>query len=199
MSDALANLGGEMGHTGPEPVESHFLDQVPNNPPNKRVLPPSWEQIQSIVRTPKPQKAVGLDSLSLFYLISVLPDAVQRWFCFLTKRVTTLDIPQNWLEAEFFLLPKGGDATSQSNYRPIALLTSIHKIIATHISNYLNAHTAKLGTLSNCQFGFRKKYQTTDHSIALAAKHNLPSTPPLMFYTWTWEPPTQLNFIPGPF
>ena len=85
----------------------------------------------------------------------------------------TLDIPQSWLEAEIFLLPKGGDPTSPSNYIPIALLTSIYKIIATHTSNYLNTHTAKLGTLSNSQFGFRKRHQTTDHSIALAAKRTL--------------------------
>ena len=30
-----------------------------------------------------------------------------------------------------------------------------------------------LRSLSNCQFGFRKKYQTTDRSIALAAKRTL--------------------------
>ena len=89
---------------------------------------------------------MGLDSLNL-YLISVLPDAIQQWFYFLTRKVMTLDIPQNWLEAEIFLLPKGGDPTSPSNYRPIALLTSIYKIIATDTSSYLNTHTAKLGTL----------------------------------------------------
>ena len=85
----------------------------------------------------------------------------------------TLDIPQSWLEAEIFLLPKGGDPTKRSNYRPIALLTSVYKIITTHTSNYLNDHIAKPGTLSDSQFGFRQKIQTTDHSIALASKRTL--------------------------
>ena len=108
MSHTLAGLGGDMAYSVPKGVESHFLDHVPDNPPEQNFLPPSWEQFQSIVRKPKPQKAVGLDSLNL-YLISVLPEVIQHWFYFLTRKVMTLDIPQNWLEAEIFLLPKGGD------------------------------------------------------------------------------------------
>jgi hypothetical protein len=60
MSHTLAGLGGDMAYKVPEGVESHFLNQVPEN---QSFLPPSWEQFQSIVRTPKPQKAVRLDSL----------------------------------------------------------------------------------------------------------------------------------------
>ena len=101
------------------------------------------------------------------------PRPYNTGFFFLTRKVMTLDIPQTWLEAETFLLHKGGDPTSPSNYRPIALLTSIYKIIATHTSIFLNAHTSKLGTLSSSQFGFRNKHQTTDHPIVLAAKRTL--------------------------
>ena len=72
-----------------------------------------------------------------------------------------------------FLLPKGGDPTKPSNYRPIALLTSVYKIIATHTSNHLNEHISKPGTLSDSRFGFRRKFQTTDHSIGLASKRTL--------------------------
>ena len=65
MSRILAGLGGDMDYTVPEGVESHFLDQVPDNPPDQSFHPPTWEQFQSIVHTPKPQKAVGLDNLNL--------------------------------------------------------------------------------------------------------------------------------------
>ena len=145
MSDNISKLGGEMGYFVPEAVETAVLGEVPTNPPNISFLPPTRTHFQSIIRKPKPQKAVGLDNLNL-YLMSVLPDVFQHWV-FLAKSVMTLGIPQNWLEAETFLLPKGGGPTSPSNYTPIALLTSIYKAIATHTSNYLKAHTAKPETL----------------------------------------------------
>ena len=132
---------------------------------------------------------MGPDSLNL-YLILVLPDPIQHWFYFLTKRVMSLDIPQTWLGAEIFLLPKGGDRTSRSHYKPIALPTSIYKIIATHTSNYLNSHTAKLGTLSDSQFRLRKKIKP--QTIRSLWQLNAPSTPPLMFYTRIW---LKLNYV----
>ena len=161
-----------MDYAVPAEVEADFLREVPSNPPTTNFAPPTWDQFQSIIRRPKPQKAVGLENLNL-YLVYILPEPFQPWFYFLVKRVMTLDIPRNWFEAEIFLLPKGGDPTKPSNYRIIALLTSVYKTIATHTSNYLNDHIAKPGTLSNSQFGFRRKFQATDHSIALASKRTL--------------------------
>ena len=169
-----------MSYTVPSSIEADFLREVPNNPPSEGFHPPTWDQFQAIIRRPKPQKAVGLDNLNL-YLVSVLPELFQHWFFFLVKRVMYLDIPQSWLEAEIFLLPKGGDPTNPSNYRPIALLTSLYKVVGTHTSNYLNDHIAKQGTLSDSQFGFRRKYQTTDHSIALASKRTLHPTSYAMY------------------
>ena len=43
----------------------------------------------------------------------------------------------------------------------------------THTLFIPNHHIAKPGTLSDSQFGFQRKFQTTDHSIALASKRTL--------------------------
>ena len=43
MSHTLAGLGGDMAYKVPEGVESHFLNHVPDNPPDQGFLPPSWE------------------------------------------------------------------------------------------------------------------------------------------------------------
>ena len=104
MSKALAALGGAMDYAVPPEVEAEFLSEIPSNPPATNFAPPTWDQFQAIIRRPKPQKAVGIDNLNL-YLTSILPEPFQHWFYFLVKRVMTLDIPQSWLEAEFFLLP----------------------------------------------------------------------------------------------
>ena len=107
-----------MDYSVPTAVEADFILEVPNNPPSKSFNPPTWDQFQSIIQRPKPQKAVGLDNLNL-YLISILPESFQHWFYFLVKRVMNLDIPQSWLEAEIFLLPKGGDPTDPPTIAPL--------------------------------------------------------------------------------
>mmetsp|Transcript_74063 Transcript_74063/g.130707 ORF Transcript_74063/g.130707 Transcript_74063/m.130707 type:complete len:258 (+) Transcript_74063:94-867(+) len=171
MSDALLNLGGRLNYKVPREVEDSFLDDVKHAPPQKGFLPPTWEQFQNIIRRPKPQKAVGLDDLNL-YLLSICPDSIQHYIFSLVNRLWLTDLPATWLEAEIFLLLKGGDPMDPTNYRPIALLSSIYKIFSTHASHYLYSHLANQETLHSAQFGFWQKHQTIDHVIALACKRS---------------------------
>ena len=171
MSDTLLNLRGEVNYKVPEEVEERFLRDVKHAPPPKGFTPPTWDQFQSIIRKPKPQKAVGLDNLNL-YLLSVCPDSIQHYIYSLISRLWPTKLPQKWLEAEIFLLLKGGDPMDPTNYRPIALLGSIYKIFSTHASHYLYSHLANPDTLHHGQYGFRQKHQTIDHVIALACKRS---------------------------
>ena len=171
MSDTLLSLGGEVEYQVPEEVEHDFLREIKHAPPNNDFSPPTWEQFQSIIRKPKPQKAVGLDNLNL-YLLSVCPESIQHYIFSLVIRLWNVELPPKWLEAEIFLLPKGGDPMDPTNYRPIALLGSIYKIFSTHASHYLYSHLANPDALHQSQFGFRQKHQTIDHVVALACKRS---------------------------
>ena len=46
-------------------------------------------------------------------------------------------------------------------------------MIPMHTPNYLNNHIAKPNTLSGSQFSFRRRFQTTGHSIGLVSKRTL--------------------------
>ena len=69
------------------------------------------------------------------------------------------DIPEEVLEARIVLISKKGDTSNLSNYRPIALLNSIYKIVASIIQKRL-ANTLD-DKLQKTQCGFRKKKSTS--------------------------------------
>lgn len=57
---------------------------------------------------------------------------------------------------------KGGDGNLLTNYRPIAILPAISKVLERIVNNKLVAYLEHFHLLSPHQFGFRKKRSTTD-------------------------------------
>ena len=62
-------------------------------------------------------------------------------------------LPEKWLEANIILLFKKGDVTNPVNYRPIALLNSVYKNIATHANRELLTATIEHSIIHPTQFG----------------------------------------------
>ena len=69
------------------------------------------------------------------------------------------NIPDEILEARIVLIFKKGDTSNLNNYRPIALLNSIYKIIASIMKTRI-AETLD-DKLQKTQYGFRKKKSTS--------------------------------------
>ena len=68
------------------------------------------------------------------------------------------DIPEEILQARIVMIFKKGDTSNLNNYRPIALLNSIYKIIASIIQRRI---AEKLDEkLQKTQYGFRKNRST---------------------------------------
>ena len=94
-------------------------------------------------------------------------------------------LPEKWLEANIILLFKKGHVMRLVNYRPIALLNSIYKVIATHVDRELLAaaikhsirHPTQLEGLPNrrCQehiFNLLSKFRESTGSYSLYIKLN---------------------------
>ena len=64
-------------------------------------------------------------------------------------------------------LQKKGDVQSPSNYRPIALLSSIGKLVTKILSKRLTEWAEDHALLTEAQFGFRPTYSTTDANYTL--------------------------------
>ncbi len=59
-------------------------------------------------------------------------------------------------------MPKKGDRSKPSNYRPIALLSCLSKAFETILKKWLFKHLSSFNLLSDRQYGFRKERSTGD-------------------------------------
>ena len=64
-------------------------------------------------------------------------------------------VPQTWKLSNVVPIPKSGNRTSPTNYRPISLLSVLSKVLERHIYNQIAAHLETHHPLSNFQWGFR--------------------------------------------
>lgn len=58
------------------------------------------------------------------------------------------------------------------NYRPIAILPTLEKILETHVAEYLNKYLDENNIISHKQFGFRKKRCTEDALLEFVCEAN---------------------------
>jgi hypothetical protein len=67
-------------------------------------------------------------------------------------------IPSEWKHCVVMPLHKGGQRTQASNYRPIALLSCISKVMESLVDDYIRHHLYTTGFLAQQQHGFRRAH-----------------------------------------
>lgn len=105
-----------------------------------------------------PNKATGLDEISAHVLkisaIEITPSITR----IINQSIDTDVFPCNWKEAKVIPSFKTESRHDLSNYRPIAILPILSKIIEKHVHLALSKHLNKFDLLRNTQSGFREKH-----------------------------------------
>ena len=70
--------------------------------------------------------------------------------------------PSSWKHALVQPVPKKGDRSNPSNYRPIALTTAVAKVFETLLNSHFIKHLESNNLISDHQYGFRKTRSTGD-------------------------------------
>ena len=70
--------------------------------------------------------------------------------------------PKSWKHALVQPIPKKGDHSNPSNYRPIALTSAIAKVFESILNSHFLKHLESHFLLSDHQYGFRKARSTGD-------------------------------------
>ena len=73
--------------------------------------------------------------------------------------------PMIWKQLNIVPIPKNGDTTNQTNYRPICLLSILSKHLERHIVNLLLQHLLETRPISDSQWGF----QSGEYKYTVAA------------------------------
>ena len=139
-------------------------------------IPPSYRTSDSILPTIKilnndvfhalsgldPRKAYGPDGIPPIILkncASVLTPCLVKLY---RLCLSTSTFPSCWKFAHIQPVPKKGDRSNPSNYRPIALLSCLSKAFETILNKKFLKHLSSFNLLSDRQYGFRKGRSTGD-------------------------------------
>ncbi len=115
-----------------------------------------------------PRKAYGADGVPPIVLkncASVLTPCLVKLFRLF---LSTSTFPSCWKYSYIQPVPKKGDRSNPSNYRPIALLSCLSKAFETILNKWFLKRLSNFNLLSDRQYGFRKKRSAGDLLAFLA-------------------------------
>ena len=135
------------------------------NPNPTRVLPPpiiSSRRVCKALSKLDVGKAFGPDGIPprvLRECASELAPVYARLFRLILKSKL---FPPSWKHSYVQPVPKKGDRSNPSNYRPISLTCTISKVFETLLNSHFLKHLEKHSLLSDHQYGFRQARSTGD-------------------------------------
>ena len=153
---------------GPSTVEEDELKLLEESPPlhPPPTTPPSpftYEELMTVMRGLKANKAPGLDGMKAEALLLLDYVGERILLDLLNECFTTRTVPQEWKQALVVNIYKGKG--SPANYRPISLLNVLYKIYAALLQRRLApAHDHHL---RSTQFGFRARRSTAEPSFII--------------------------------
>ena len=178
-SDTLLTLGGPLNYEPSVHTAEELLQHTPQCPSTTAITPTpeiSWHGFTSYLHSCKPSKA-GTRDCTNRYLYHILPEPVKRFLLSVSNLHLTNDMPDEWLEANVVLLYRRGRTHDPVNYRPIALLNTLYRYVATHAAKDLYKISSFYGLIHKTQFGGLPNRRCSGHIFQLLAKNiNCPAS-----------------------
>ena len=179
FSDTLLTPGAPLDFTPHEDSTTGLLQHSPQCSPATRTAPLpgiTWNNFTSYLSSCKPAIAGGRDSTS-GYLFHLAPEPVKRFLLAVCNIHLNNDMPASWLEANIILLYKKGPTHDPVNYRPIALLNTLYKIVATHAARQLYEFSSLYGLIHKTQYGGLPNLRCSDDIFQILAHYqNCPAS-----------------------
>ena len=158
-----ANLFGSL-FSANSSLDDSNVASPPTLPLNNPMSPPiiSERRVRRALCSLKTNKAYGPDGIPpriLREFANELAPVLCRLFRLILKTGT---YPSSWKHTLVQPVPKKGDRSNPSNYRPIALSSAIAKVFESILNSHFLHHLEKNLLLSDHQYGFRKARSTGD-------------------------------------
>ena len=122
----------------------------------------SVRKVRRVLASLKIDKASGPDRIPAWFLkqfAAEIAPVLSRLFRLI---LNTCTYPSVWKHAFVHPVPKKGDRSNPSNYRPIALTSTIAKVFETLLNSHFIKHLESNHLLSDHQYGFRMARSTGD-------------------------------------
>ncbi|CAK1597701.1 unnamed protein product [Parnassius mnemosyne] len=185
---SIRRFRGALNYSNPPCADpSHWLDDFSNRLappwvlleeeifPNSKSFPPqpsnslnnlnepfSIAELQLVLRHLK-DSTPGIDGIPYSFLVNMGTKCKQFFLNMINFAFTTGSIPHDWKTHIIIpILKSGKDPSSSSSYRPIAISSTLSKIMEHLVKNRLEWILENRGIIPKSQFGFRKGFSTMD-------------------------------------
>ena len=145
-------------------VESNHTS--PGNCPGLRNIHFRPKIVQKLLCQIDVTKAMGLDEIPGIFLKNCCKSLCHPLAKLFQKSFDSGTLPAEWKCSKVTPIHKKGSKTCAANYRPIALLPLISKVMEKYISFHLLRFLEINGKLSDSQFGYRKGHSSV-HPLLL--------------------------------
>ena len=143
----------DSGHVPPTPPPSDsFIPKI-------KILRNDVLHTLSGLNTRKAYGPDGIPPIVLKNCASVLAPCLAKLF---RLCLSTSTFPSCWKYAYIQPVPKKGDRSNPSNYRPIALISCLSKVFESILNRKIQRHLSANNLLSDHQYGFRSGRSTGD-------------------------------------
>lgn len=145
--------------------ENRYVEQIYREEENLSNEVPKEEEILEVIRGLKNNRSAGEDGNQA----EMIKYGGRKLHEMIVKLIQEIwkneDMPKSWRVALICPIHKKGDKTECGNYRGIALLNVMYKILSTCIKNKLRTYAED--RIGEYQSGFRKDRSVTDQIFAL--------------------------------
>ena len=118
----------------------------------------------------KAKSSTGYDGFSMKVLKSCKNVLATPLAYLINQSIAEGTFPDQWKLAVVSPLLKKGSSKDKANYRPVALLSSVSKIVEAVIHEQIAKHVERQGLLPKSQHGFRKHRSTTSALSYICSK-----------------------------
>ena len=145
------------------------------NPIKENLLEPiTLDELTKAIHALKANKAAGPDAVFNGALKDIDTNNCGVVLQLLNQCLIDKKVPESWKHSRIYPIHKGGDQADMNNYRPIALISNLYKLLTNIINRRLMLVCESNNIIPNCQSGFRKNKDTTSNILTLQtiARHS---------------------------
>ena len=125
-------------------------------------------EVEKVIMGLKTSTATGHDDISTNALKMMIPSILTSLTYIINLSLHTGIFPEIWKLAKVMPLWKNsGDKTEMKNFRPIALLPVMSKVLEKFVSRWLNKHMEENGLWNDKQHGYRSNRSTASALLQL--------------------------------
>ena len=130
----------------------------------------SVENIESLISSLRSNVSCGPDLITA-RMLKLFAHQIPPSLCHIfNQSLSEGKLPKEWKHANVTPIPKDGNKSLVSSYRPISLLSLPSKLLERHVYGLLLDYLNSYNILSDSQFGFRSKCGTAN--ALLIATHD---------------------------